>query len=101
MFSKEQITAKKANLLFFGNFYKMDEATFEWGINELMNDSEYLYNSMIRDLYNLGKVLGRKYRFLRIAYTIFMFGLIAAVLSYGVSYWYYYNYLGTTPVVTQ
>jgi hypothetical protein len=62
---------------------------YEWGIKEMMKDSDYLYGSMIRDNYFLGKVLGKKYRLLRIAYTIFMFGLVMAILSYGVAIVFY------------
>lgn len=35
-----------------------------------------------RDIYYLGKVLGKKYKFLRIAYNIFMFGFVVSVLSF-------------------
>ena len=81
-FSKEDIEQKKANLLFFGNFHSMNLQEFEWGMNRLINDSEYLYGSMIRDIYFLGVVLGKKYQLLRYSYTIFMFGLILAVLAF-------------------
>jgi hypothetical protein len=93
VFTREQIEQKKANLLFFGNFYKMHEDDFEWGVNEMMNDADYLYNSLIRDLHSLGKVLGRKYRFLRISYSVFMYGIILSVLAYAAAYWYYGYYL--------
>ena len=33
---------------------------FKWGMNEVMKDKEYLYDSMIKDLYFLGLVLNRK-----------------------------------------
>jgi hypothetical protein len=48
----------------------------------MMKDADYLYGSMIKDIYYLGIVLGKKYRFLRIAYNIFMFGFVIAVLSF-------------------
>ena len=76
----------KVNLLFFGNFHEMKLEDYQAGMKEMMNDSEFLYASMTRDIYFLGKVLGKKYKLLRIAYNIFMFGLIAAVLAYIISY---------------
>ncbi|QHT66486.1 HD domain-containing protein [Rhodocytophaga rosea] len=85
IFTKEDVYKKRTNLLFFGNFHSMKLDDYEWGIKEMMKDSDYLYGSMIRDNYFLGKVLGKKYRLLRIAYTIFMFGLVVAILSYGVA----------------
>jgi hypothetical protein len=51
----------------------------------MMADSEFLYGSLTKDIFWQGKVLGRKYRLLRISYTIFMYGLIAAVIAYAVS----------------
>lgn len=94
--TKEDVEKKRANLLFFGNFHKMQLTDFSWGFMEMMKDREFLYGSMIRDLYFLGKVLGRKYFLIRIAYTVFMWGIILAVLSYVVSYWYYFYYLPQT-----
>lgn len=85
VFTKEDVHNKRTNLLFFGNFHQMNLDDYEWGMKEMMKDSEYLYGSMIRDNFFLGKVLGKKYKLLRIAYTIFMFGLVVAILSYGVA----------------
>lgn len=84
-FSKEDIQGKKANLLFFGNFHRMDLADFEWGMTEMMNDRDYLYGSMIRDLHALGQVLAVKYRYLRISFNVFMYGFIVAVLAFVVA----------------
>jgi len=82
VFSKEDIHNKRANLLFFGNFYKMKIEDYEWGIQQVMNDNDFLYGSMTRDIYHLGVVLGKKYKMLRIAYSFFMFGFIISVLSF-------------------
>jgi hypothetical protein len=83
-FTREDIHQKKVNLLFFGNFHKVGLEDFSWGMNEMMKDREYLYSSMIRDIYFLGKVLGKKYHLLRISYSVFMFGIILAVLSFAI-----------------
>ncbi|GAB4056115.1 Pycsar system effector family protein [Spirosoma litoris] len=81
-FSHEDIQQKKGNLLFFGNFHRMSLGEFEWGIQELMQDSNYLYSSMTRDIYYLGLVLAKKYKLLRIAYSIFMFGFVTSILAF-------------------
>jgi predicted metal-dependent HD superfamily phosphohydrolase len=81
-FTREDIHQKKVNLLFFGNFHKVGLEDFSWGMNEMMKDRDYLYSSMIRDIYFLGKVLGKKYQLLRISYSVFMYGIIVAVLSF-------------------
>jgi predicted metal-dependent HD superfamily phosphohydrolase len=81
-FSPDDVRDKKVNLLFFGNFHRVPLAEYEWGMREMMNDSDYLYGSMIKDIYFLGKVLARKYRYLRLAYNIFMYGMVVSVLAF-------------------
>lgn len=84
-FTLLDIQNKKSNLLFFGNFHQMSYAEYEDGMETIMRKNEYLYSNMIHDIYNLGVVLGRKYRMLRIAYNIFMFGIIASVLAFTIA----------------
>ncbi len=81
-FNKEDILQKKTNLLFFGNFHQMSLEDYDWGVNEMMRDSSFLYGSMTRDIYSLGKVLAKKYRLLRLAYNIFMVGFVASILGF-------------------
>ncbi|MEL7003688.1 MAG: Pycsar system effector family protein [Bacteroidota bacterium] len=81
-FDTKDILDRKVNLLFFGNFHGMELDSYMWGMKEMMKDGEFLYGSMIKDIYFLGKVLGKKYRMLRTSYTIFMFGFILAILAF-------------------
>ena len=81
-FTREDIHSKRTNLLFFGNFFGMRMEDYEWGMKEMMKDSEYLYGSLIKDIYFLGKVLGRKYKYLRIAYNVFMYGFVISIISF-------------------
>ena len=85
-FTKEDIANKKTNLLFFGNFHKMGYADYDWGMTEMIGDKNYLYSSMIKDTYFLGIVLAKKYRYLRIAYNIFMYGLILSMIAFTVAF---------------
>ncbi|MEM1320014.1 MAG: Pycsar system effector family protein [Bacteroidota bacterium] len=85
-FTTEDIKEKRSNLLFFGNFYNMDIEDFHWGMMEMIKDSDFLYSSMTRDLYYLGIVLAKKYKYLRICYSIFMYGLIIAVLAFAIAF---------------
>ncbi len=82
VFSREDVDSKKVNLLFFGNFYKMKLEEFNYGMEKMMEDKDFLYGSLIKDLYAQGVVLGKKYHLLRIAYNVFMFGLIVAVVAF-------------------
>lgn len=84
-FTLLDIQNKKSNLLFFGNFHQMSYKEYEDGMETIMKKNDYLYSNMIHDIYNLGVVLGRKYRMLRIAYNIFMYGIIASVLAFTIA----------------
>jgi len=85
-FTREDVEAKKVNLMFFGNFYKMPLHEYDWAMNEMMKDRDYLYSTMIKDLYYLGLVLQRKYNLLRIAYNFFMIGIIITVISFVIAF---------------
>jgi predicted metal-dependent HD superfamily phosphohydrolase len=82
LFTRNDVDDKKVNLLFFGNFYKMGLDDYTYGMVKMMEDKDFLYGTLIKDVYTQGVVLGKKYRLLRIAYNIFMFGLIGAVIAF-------------------
>ncbi len=82
-FTREDIHNKRTNLLFFGNFHNMKLPDYDWAMKEMLSSRDYLYSSMIKDLYFLGVVLAKKYRWLRLSYNIFMYGLIVTMLLYG------------------
>ncbi|MDX2135999.1 MAG: DUF5706 domain-containing protein [Saprospiraceae bacterium] len=84
--TREDVMNRTANLLFFGNFHNMPLDEFQWGVNEMLKDPEYLYGSMSRDLYFLGIVLAKKYEYLSYCYNIFMYGLIVSVLAFGIAF---------------
>ena len=85
-FTKDDIENKKTNLLFFGNFHKMNLADYDWGMTEMLNDKNYLYSSMIKDNYFLGIVLAKKYKYLRISYNIFMYGILISMVAFAIVY---------------
>jgi len=89
-FTTEDIKNKKTNLLFFGNFHGMALEDYEWGVKEMMKDSDFLYGSIIKDIYFNGRVLARKYKLLRISYSIFMFGFVASILAFLVTMLIFY-----------
>ena len=80
--SRQDIENRQGNLLFFGNFFRMSLDEYEWGMNELMKDRDYLYHNLIQDLYFLGIVLEKKYKYLRWAYNFFLYGLIVSVIAF-------------------
>ncbi|WP_338869188.1 Pycsar system effector family protein [Spirosoma sp. SC4-14] len=88
-FTREDIERKQGNLLFFGNFHQMSLADYEWGIGELMNDTGYLYRTMTRDIYFLGRVLNKKFNLLRLAYNTFMIGFVMSVLAFLIVFFFF------------
>ena len=82
VFTDDEVLSKRTNLLFFGNFHKMKLDRYEWGMREMMKDGEYLYGSLIKDIYFLGVVLGKKYKLLRICYTTFMIGFVISIIAF-------------------
>ncbi|WP_455169492.1 Pycsar system effector family protein [Aegicerativicinus sediminis] len=87
-FTKEDVRKKDVNLTFFGNFHKMELKEFQWAIDELLQDKNYVYSSLTKDLYFLGKVLDRKYRLLRNTYNVFMIGIIVSVIAFAIAFKY-------------
>jgi predicted metal-dependent HD superfamily phosphohydrolase len=85
-FTREEVDNKTVDLLFFGNFFKMPLTDFEYGMRKMMDDDDFLYGNLIRDIYSQGKNLGRKFRLLRISYTLFMYGMGCTVLAFILSF---------------
>lgn len=90
-FTPEDIVEKKTNLLFFGNFHKATYEQYNSAMRAMMLDTDYLYGSLIKDIYYLGIVLGRKYRLIRLAYNIFMIGIIVSVLAFAFAAFIYHG----------
>ena len=85
IFMEDDIQNKTTNLLFFGNFHKMQVNQYDKAMRTMMQDPDYLYSSMIQDIYYLGAVLGKKYKLIRLSYNIFMIGIIISVAAFAVA----------------
>lgn len=81
-FSEKEVRNKEGNLLYFGNYHNMKYRDYEWGILQMLNDSNYLYSSMIKDQYFLGLKLKKKHWHIRISLAVFIIGFIAAVIAF-------------------
>ena len=90
-FTQQDILDKKTNLLFFGNFHRVTLDDYNTAMKEMMRDTDYLYDSLIKDIHTLGMVLGRKYRLLRLAYNIFMIGIVVSVLAFGIAVFFFHT----------
>ncbi len=72
------------NILFFGVFTQYSEEEFATRVLQHLGTDEAVFRTMLRDIYQNGQVLQRKkYRFLGLAYRLFLGGLtltLAALL---------------------
>ncbi|UCG14245.1 MAG: hypothetical protein JSU72_07230 [Deltaproteobacteria bacterium] len=69
------------NLLFFGDFVRLDYNEFEAAMEQMMNDPSRNYEAQVKEIYTLGTFLAKvKYRSLRLAYTTFIVGAFTAAI---------------------
>jgi len=79
---KFELNKKDSSILFFGNFAQLQLKEFVDRIEELKKQKQELYNSMSVDIYYLGSVLVKKYRYLSWSYNIFMFGMVICAIGF-------------------
>ncbi len=74
------------NLMFFGGFADMKEDEYVAEMMDRLADQERFLAMVARDVYQNGQVLAhKKYRLLKYAYSIFILGLVASVVAFGVA----------------
>jgi hypothetical protein len=72
-----------ANKLFFGHFAATPESEWVDSILAELPRDQAIFGLMLRDIHQNGVVLQRKkYRYLRLAYRIFMLGLCLTVIAF-------------------
>ena len=71
------------NLMFFGGFADMKEDEYVAEMMDRLADQEKFLAMVARDVYQNGQVLAhKKYRLLKIAYSIFIIGMFASVVAF-------------------
>ena len=71
------------NLMFFGGFADMKEDEYVAEMMARLGDQEQFLAMVARDVYQNGQVLAhKKYPLLKIAYSIFILGLLASVAAF-------------------
>ena len=72
------------NLIFFGHYTWMDEDEWTEKLLERLKTDRTVFETMAHDMYQNGQVLaGKKYRFLALAYKVFMTGLFVTLTVFG------------------
>ena len=71
------------NLLFFGSFTFLSHNEFVDRVVDAMADEETMLRTIASDVYGNGRVLvEKKYRYLELAYRVFLTGIIASALVF-------------------
>lgn len=78
----------KHNIFFFGNYVHLEREQYEEAFEEMMKEKDLVYGNMIRDLFHLGGILDKKFRYLKWSYNTFLVGLILTVSSFLISIMY-------------
>lgn len=78
-----KVEAGMENILFFGAFTQFSEDEFANRVLQKLGSDEQVFRAMLRDIYQNGQVLQRKkYRYLGLAYRIFLVGLTVTLFTF-------------------
>ncbi|MEZ4904840.1 MAG: DUF5706 domain-containing protein [Spirosomataceae bacterium] len=82
------IEKSKIDLLFFGDYLALSREEYTSEMKQLLSNDNQLHNAMIENIYAQGSVVERKYKLLKIAYSIFIIGFPMVLCYYLiVLYW--------------
>jgi len=68
------------NPLFFGFFTRYSEQEYTNYLNSILVDNDSARALLVKDIYQIGLILKRKYRLLRLAYMYALLGILVPVL---------------------
>ena len=77
----EDFRTDKANLLVFSQYALLPHDEYLSAMRELLQNSDRIYNSMIRQIYILGYQANKKFKLLQISYAIFLVGLALSIIA--------------------
>lgn len=78
----------RPNHLFFGHFAHRDEDEWMDEVLEQLKADETVFTSMLRDIHQNGSVLQhKKFKFLGLAYRLFVAGLFLTLITFGMEAW--------------
>jgi hypothetical protein len=91
VFKMDDFYAKKVDLLFYGNFYKMQFEDYETAMRDMLKDQDLLLTNLNRDQFAIGKILAKKFKFLNISFTVFLSGFIISSVSFAIVLFFFFN----------
>ncbi|MDO4904679.1 MAG: DUF3616 domain-containing protein [Lautropia sp.] len=82
VYQKESFVTDEANILIFKDRVKLSREEYWEKMLGMINDREQVYSKMSAQLYWLGLMADRKFKYLNVSYSIFRWGLLASVLAF-------------------
>lgn len=78
---------QQMDLLFFADYTALSMDEYKGVMKQAITKEAVIHDIILKNIYIQGQVMKRKYRRIKIAYTIFMIGFPAAILSYVVMFY--------------
>ncbi len=73
---------EEKNILFYGDFSNLSVSDYKKAMRDLYTSPVDLYDSLSRDIYYQGVVLKWKFKYINIAYNIFMYGFTGTIIAF-------------------
>lgn len=83
-FNNRKQPDKPNNLLFFGCFVGMSQEEYIEHLTDHLQDNTQARQMMMKDIYQLGMVLNKKYKNLRFSYLSLAIGIITSVCTFAI-----------------
>ncbi len=83
-FRNKQKNPASRNLLFFGTFASMEQEEYIEQLNNQLQDNLQARHLIMNDIYQIGRVLDKKYRNLRYSYACLALGIVGSVLAFAI-----------------
>ena len=75
-----------SNLLFFASFATLTQYEYVDTMKAALQDNEQARSLIMRDIYQIGKVLDKKYASLRLSYLAIGAGIVISIISFSVQH---------------
>jgi Family of unknown function (DUF5706) len=82
--SAPSFSSSNGNLLFFGMYTGMELEEYVQEMEYMFGDVDSICETLIREIFHQARVLGQKYKFLRLAYTAFLLGTAISIIISGI-----------------
>jgi len=76
--------SEHGNLLFFGGFSELSQDEYITILSSELQSNQSAHELLMKDIYQIGKVLQKKYRNLRLSYAILASGVLVSMVAFSI-----------------